>query len=104
MSGGAVPWLATLLALPWGLAVGVAYFLALRVNAALYVGGGPVWQPILLMFARMAGAVALLGALVPFGWAPVLAGLAGFGVARPLVTRWSARRIHAALADRGREG
>ena len=87
-----LPWGPMALALPYGVAVGVGYFLALRLNARLYLETGPVWRPIALMLGRLLGAVALLGALVPWGWPVTLAGLAGFTVARPLVTRWSDRR------------
>ena len=91
------------LALLYGLAVGTAYFLALRLNARLYLESGPVWRPILLMLGRLFGAVALLGLLVPWGWPPTLAGLAGFTVARPLVTRWSDRRATVAAATGGED-
>lgn len=90
-----LPWLWIAAALPYGFAVGVGYFLALRLNSRLYLEAGPVWKPILLMLARLLGAVGLLGALVPWGWAPTLAALAGFTLARPLVTRWSDRRVPA---------
>jgi len=96
-----LPWLGVALALPYGLAVGIAYFLALRANARLYLDAGPVWKPIALMLGRLLGAVGLLGALVPFGWAPTLAGLAGFTAARPLVVRWSDRRARVPAGGEG---
>ena len=46
MTPASLPWLPMALALPYGLAVGVAYFLALRLNSRLYLDKGPVWQPI----------------------------------------------------------
>ena len=98
-----LPWGAMALALPYGLAVGAAYFLALRLNARLYLETGPVWRPIALMLGRLLGAVALLGALVPWGWPVTLAGLAGFTVARPLVTSWSDRRSEAVAVSAGGE-
>ncbi|MEI6557244.1 MAG: ATP synthase subunit I [Rhodospirillaceae bacterium] len=101
-SVGALPWGPMALALPYGLAVGTLYFLALRLNARLYLESGPVWRPIALMLGRLFGAVAMLGVLVLWGWPVTLAGLGGFTVARPLVTRWSDRR--AAVAAPGREG
>ena len=99
-----LPWGPMALALPYGVAVGVGYFLALRLNARLYLETGPVWRPILLMLGRLLGAVALLGLLVPWGWPVTLAGLAGFTVARPLVTRWTDRRAAAAATATGGEG
>ena len=102
LSPATLPWGAMALALPYGLAVGIGYFLALRLNARLYLETGPVWWPIALMLGRLLGALALLGLLVPWGWPVTLAGLAGFTVARPLVTRWSDRR--AAAVATGGEG
>ena len=87
-----LPWIEMALALPYGLSVGVGYFLALRLNARLYLESGSVWRPIVLMFARLIGAAILLGVLVAWGWAATLAGLAGFTLARPLVVRWLDRR------------
>ena len=106
MSAASLPLAAMALALPYGLAVGVAYLLALRVNARLYLESGPLWRPIGLMVARLAGSVALLGAVVPWGWAPTLVALAGFTLARPLTLRWLDRRERAAAGDgcRGGEG
>ncbi|MEI8393783.1 MAG: ATP synthase subunit I [Rhodospirillaceae bacterium] len=95
----ALPWLAIALALPYGLVVGIGYFLLLRRNTRLLIGSGPVFVPILMMFGRLAGAVVLLGLLVPAGWAPTLAGLAGFTVARPLVVARLDR--HAAAGGEG---
>lgn len=97
-----IPWIATLLALPWGLGVGMAFFVALRANTRLYLEPGPVWRPVALMLARLVGATAALGGLVWFGWAPALAGLAGFTVARPLAERLTAANDAAAAA--GGEG
>jgi len=94
-----IPWLATLLALPWGLGVGVAYFLALRTNARLYLENGPVWRPVGLLLARILGATAALGGLVWLGWAPALSGLLGFSIARPLVVRMTAGADAAAAGE-----
>jgi hypothetical protein len=103
VSAGALAVLAV--ALPYGFAVGVAYLLALRLNARLYLESGPIWRPIGLMLARLLGSVALLGALVPWGWAPTLVALAGFALARPLTLRWFDRRERAAVGGgRGGEG
>lgn len=100
----ALPWGAMALAVLYGLAVGLGYFLALRLNARLYLESGPVWRPIVLMLGRLLGAVGLLGLLVLWGWPVTLAGLAGFTAARPLVTRWSDRRAAEATAAPGGEG
>ncbi len=91
-----LPVAAMTLALPYGLVVGAAYLLALRLNARLYLENGPLWRPIGLMLVRLFGSVALLGAAVPWGWAPTLMALAGFGLARPLVLHWLDRRDRAA--------
>lgn len=99
-----IPWPATLLSVPWGLAVGVAYFLALRHNARLYLAPGPIWRPLALLLARMFGAAAALGGLVWVGWAPALAGLAGFSLARPLVVRLTAPGAKRWFSDESEAG
>jgi hypothetical protein len=103
MTAGSWPVAAMAVALPYGLAVGVAYLLALRVNTRLYLADGPLWQPIGLMLVRLLGSVALLGAAVPWGWAPTLVALAGFGLARPLTLRWLDRRERAGQGGEGRQ-
>ena len=87
MTAAALPWGAIAAALVYGLGVGAGYFLILRRGARLYLEPGPIWRPLALMLGRLIGAVALLGALVPWGWPVTLAGLAGFTLARPLMTR-----------------
>ena len=105
MTAASLPWLHIALALPYGLVVGAGYFLALRANSRLYLADGPVWKPVVLLVGRLLGAVALLGVLVLWGWAPTLAGLGGFSLARPLVVRWSDRRSRVpAAANAGGEG
>jgi hypothetical protein len=105
MSVAALPLAA---ALPYGFAVGVAYLLALRLNTRLYLANGPLWRPIVLMPVRLLGSVALLGAVVPWGWGPTLVALGGFALARPVTLRWLDRRQPEAVAgggpDNGRGG
>lgn len=80
-----MPWLPMILGGVWGLALGLAFFLGLRVNTRLYLENGPLWQPLALMLGRIALAVGGLAVLLGWGWPVVLAGLAGFTLARPLV-------------------
>ncbi len=87
-----LPWPAMGLAVPYGLVVGILYFLTLRYNTRLYLGQGPVWRPIALMFCRMMVTLGLLWVMLPWGWPVMLAGLVGFTVARRLVMVWSDRR------------
>ena len=104
MIAGSWPVVMMAVALLYGLVVGGAYLLALRVNTRLYLGDGPLWQPIGLMLVRLLGSVALLGAAVPWGWAPTLAALVGFGLARPWVLRWLDQRERAERAERAERG
>lgn len=76
----------------WALAgagVGAAFFLALRRNVALYLGGRSRWRAAALHLARLglaAGGFALAAAA---GAGPLLAALAGFLAARVAVLRFA---------------
>ena len=83
------------LAFPFGAAIGVAFFQALRLNVRLYLGTGPWWQPVVLLVVRIALAVAGLGSLVLAGFLPALAGLAGFTLARLVMVRRAKREEEA---------
>jgi F1F0 ATPase subunit 2 len=75
-----------------GLAAGLAYFAALRVNVRLYVDGSARWRPMILHGVRIAAAVALFWVLATRGAAPLVAGLAGFVTARFIAQRWKEQR------------
>ena len=57
--------LAPIIAAPLGAALGFAYFHALRLNARLYVTGGPLWRPVVLHLVRIAGAVSAFVLIAP---------------------------------------
>ena len=48
-----------------GAALGFAYFRALRLNARLYVTGGPLWRPVVLHVVRIVGVVAAFVLIAP---------------------------------------
>jgi F1F0 ATPase subunit 2 len=75
-----------------GLATGLAYFAALRVNVRLYLDGDARWRPVILHGVRIAAAVALFWLLATQGAAPLVAGLAGFVTARFIARRWKEQR------------
>jgi len=75
-----------------GFALGIAHFVTLRANVRLYVAPGPVWQAIALNLLRIGMTVAAFATAAVFGGAiAVLAGLAGFLLARTVLVRaaWS---------------
>jgi F1F0 ATPase subunit 2 len=75
-----------------GLAAGLAYFAALRVNVRLYVDGSARWRPMILHGVRIAAAVALFWVLATRGAAPLMAGLVGFVTARFIARQWKEER------------
>ncbi|ACI97808.1 ATP synthase subunit I [Rhodospirillum centenum] len=85
------PWmptaLAALAALAAGLAGGVIYFRALRLNARLWLAGRGVALPLLLHAGRLLLAGGLFVLAAQAGAAALLAGFAGFLAARRLTVR-----------------
>jgi len=79
--------LAPIIAALLGAALGFAYFRALRLNARLYVIGGPLWRPVVLHLARIAGVVSAFVLIAPFGVGALLGALAGFVAARFVLVR-----------------
>lgn len=75
-----------------GLAGGGLFFLVLRRNVRLYLGGGPAWQPLLLHLVRLAALVLLLVATARQGGVALLAMFGGILLARRLVLRWAESR------------
>lgn len=74
-----------------GLALGLAYFAALRQTAALLGTGGSRLRPLLLTLARVAGAALAFFFAARLGAAPLLAAFLGFLAARALALRWVRR-------------
>lgn len=70
-----------------GLAVGLAYFTALRRGVALMVGGKGWLAPLALTLARLGAAAGFLFFAAQQGAVPLLAALAGFLAARALMLR-----------------
>ena len=79
--------LAPIVTAPLGAALGFAYFHALRLNARLYVTGGPLWRPVVLHLVRIVGVVLSFVLIAPFGAGALLGALAGFVAARLIVVR-----------------
>ena len=76
-----------------GAALGAAYFLSLRWNAALFAEGRGVLAPLALQLGRFALAAAALGYIaMQFGALPLLATTLGLLGARGAVLAWSARQ------------
>ncbi|MCK5443997.1 MAG: ATP synthase subunit I [Rhodospirillaceae bacterium] len=74
-----------------GLAVGIAFFAALEINARLYLTPTMHVRAVALHLARMAGAGAGFTAFAAYGGLALLAGLLGFLSARPIYVRWLRR-------------
>lgn len=72
-----------------GLAAGLAFFTALRLNVGLYVSGGSVLLPAAFHVGRMAALAVALLLVVQCGAVALLAALAGLLVARAIVLRGS---------------
>ena len=70
-----------------GAALGFAYFRALRLNARLYVAGGPLWRPVALHLVRIVGVVSTFVLISLHGAGALLGALAGFLAARLIVVR-----------------
>ncbi|MFC7333117.1 ATP synthase subunit I [Rhodocista pekingensis] len=87
----AQPWMPTALmalaALAAGLAGGIVYFRALRLNARLWLAGRGVVLPLLLHAGRLLLAGGLFVLAAQAGAAALLAGFAGFLAARRLTVR-----------------
>lgn len=79
--------LALALAFVLGIALGVAYFTALRWNVQLYLIAGRRGAGIALHVARLAAVVAALWLASRAGAGPLLAMAGGLLIARPIVTR-----------------
>lgn len=71
-----------------GLAIGLAYFAALRVNVRLYISGSAGWRPVLLHVARIVAVALGFWALATQGPGPLLGGLLGFLAARRVIRKW----------------
>jgi len=76
-----------------GLLLGLAYFAALKHSVAQLLGGNGWLAPLALTLVRLSIAAGFLYAAVQLGAAPLLAGFAGFLVARALAVR-AQRRAH----------
>ncbi len=71
-----------------GIAAGALFFRALRLNALLYLGQGPAWQPVVLHVLRLVLLATVLGGAVLAGGAAGLLGtFAGILLARAMVLR-----------------
>jgi F1-F0 ATPase (N-ATPase) AtpR subunit len=78
-------------ALGWamaGLAFGLAYFAALHHSVGLYAGRRGRLLPAALTVGRIAAAIAFFGIAVRFGAMALIAGFAGFVLARTVALRW----------------
>ncbi len=72
-----------------GLAVGFAYFTALRINVRLYMTtGGGGWRPLLLHATRIVAIAIVFWAMATQGAGPLLGGLLGFLAARLVFSKW----------------
>lgn len=85
------PWL-TLLFSAMGVALGWAYFAALRHGVKLYVTGGTLLKGLYWMLARLAGAAVFFTFVVRFGVWPLLGAFIGFLAARQIAVRGVRRR------------
>lgn len=78
---------AALLFAPVGVALGLAFFLSLRVNARLYVTGKSVGMAIAIHLTRIVGAAVAFGLVATQGAGALLGAFAGFLLARLVVAR-----------------
>jgi len=69
-----------------GLAAGAGHFVSLRWNTRLFISG-KVWHAPVLQVARLFASAAVLYGLARLGAMPLLAGMAGFLVARHFALR-----------------
>jgi len=74
-----------------GLALGLAYFAALRRTAMLLGAGGSRLRPLLLTLARIVAAALAFFVAARLGAAPLLAAFLGFLTARELTLSWVRR-------------
>lgn len=70
-----------------GLAGGLAFFAALRLNVGLYVSGGSLLLPAALHLGRMVALAAGLLLVVQYGAVALFAALAGLLIARGIMLR-----------------
>lgn len=70
-----------------GLALGFAFFVSLRINVGLYLGGGGWTAPLGLHLVRITVAAVAFWLAARQGAVPLVAMLAGFVAARPLAGR-----------------
>lgn len=71
-----------------GLVLGLAYFAALAAEARAWARRAPWLHHLLLLGGRLAAALLVFGLLVQYGAASLLAGFAGFLVARQAALRF----------------
>jgi hypothetical protein len=74
-----------------GFILGLAYFAAVQRTALLFVAGRGWLAPVALTLARIAAAVLFLALAARLGAAPLLAGFAGFLLARAVALRVARR-------------
>jgi hypothetical protein len=74
-----------------GFILGLAYFAAVQRTALLFVAGGGWLAPVALTLGRIAAAVLFLALAARLGAAPLLAGFAGFLLARAIALRVARR-------------
>jgi F1F0 ATPase subunit 2 len=70
-----------------GIALGAAYFAALRLNVRLYCDGVSVWKTLLVHLLRIVAVGSAFTACARHGALPLLSGLGGFLVMRTVSLR-----------------